>query len=135
MQLPASDELVLELEAMDRIEGGPIAICESTGRAWQSSHLTHAAREIMRAACMPGELRISDMRRTSLTHFGAAGATDDELVSMSGHLTRGMLNRYSRSTAEKAKNAIEKREAWRKKVQTMVSAKVQMNLDADEKSL
>lgn len=115
MHLPASDALVLELEGLSRAPGEPIALCETTGRAWGASHLTHTARDIMRAAGLPDSLRLSDMRRTSLTDLGAAGATDDEMMSMSGHLTRAMLSRYSRATAEKARNAIAKRDAWRAK--------------------
>ncbi|MEN6542329.1 tyrosine-type recombinase/integrase [Parvibaculum sp.] len=113
MQLPASDALVIELEGLVRAPGKPLAPCETTGRAWGASHLTHAARDIMRAAGLPDSLRLSDMRRTSLTHLGAAGASDDEMMSMSGHLTRSMLTRYSRATAEKARNALKKRDAWR----------------------
>lgn len=123
LHVPASDELVLELESMTRTPGEPIAVCETTGRAWGASHLTHTARDVMRAAGLPDALRISDMRRTSLTHLGAAGATDDELVSMSGHMTREMLSVYSVTALEKAKNAIAKRTKWQKKSKQLVQRK------------
>lgn len=113
MFLPASDLLVLELETLTRSAGAPIAPCETTKRAWGASHLTHTVRDVMRTAGLPEELRLSDMRRTSLTDFGAAGATDDEMMSMSGHLTRAMLTRYSRTAVGKARSAIRKRDAWR----------------------
>ena len=123
LHVPASDELVLELETMTRTPGAPIAVCETTGRTWQASHLTHTARDIMRTAGLPEGLRISDMRRTGLTHLGKAGATDDEMVSMSGHLTREMLQIYSVADLEKAKNAMRKREIWRKKSKQRIRKK------------
>ncbi|MBX3488536.1 tyrosine-type recombinase/integrase [Parvibaculum sp.] len=126
LRVPASDELVLALEDLERKNGTPIAVCEATGRAWGASFLTHTFRDIMRTSGLPENLRISDMRRTSLTELGDAGATEDELISMSGHLTREMVRIYSRATVQKARNAITKREAWRQKVQTNTTDEVQM---------
>lgn len=113
LQIPASDLLIHELEEMGRRSGQPIVVCETTGQAYRATHLSHLARDIMRKAGLPEELRLSDLRRTSLTDFGEAGATDDELMSVSGHLTRQMLQVYSVQTRNKAAEAISKRETWR----------------------
>lgn len=126
LHVPASDELVLALEDLERKDGSPIVVCEATGRAWGASFLTHTFRDIMRTAGLPDALRISDMRRTSLTELGDAGATEDELISMSGHLSREMIRIYSRATLRKARNAIAKRDAWRQKVQISAPEEVQM---------
>lgn len=54
-----------------------------------------------------------DLRRTCITKFGETGASDDELVSVSGHQDRQMLNIYSLRSYKKALIAMKARWANR----------------------
>jgi hypothetical protein len=55
-----------------------------------------------------------DLRRSGLTELGEAGATDDELRSVSGHKTREMVAAYVLPTDVQAGNALKKRRRSRK---------------------
>lgn len=66
--------------------------------------LSKAAAEIREAAGLPSHLYLMDLRRTCLSAIGDLdlGASDDELVSVSGHQDRQMLNVYSVKDYERA---------------------------------
>ena len=52
---------------------------------------------------LPKELQLRDLRRTAITEMGAA--SDDQMVAVSGHSDRGMLNTYSLKNRTKALEA------------------------------
>lgn len=72
-------------------------------------------RKVRETAGLPAELKFMGLRHGGLTELGDAGATDQELMSHSGHKTRGMLTVYTKASSEQAKSAARKRRAWRAK--------------------
>jgi hypothetical protein len=56
---------------------------------------------------------LRDLRRTCISELGDLGATDDELVSVSGHGDRQMLNIYSLSEYKRTLAAMQRRWDWR----------------------
>jgi integrase len=60
------------------------------------------------------KLRLSDLRRSGALIYGMAGATDDELRSITGHLTREVVKRYIPISDEMAANAMRKRDNYLK---------------------
>jgi hypothetical protein len=73
----------------------------------------HLFRKIARAAGLSDQVTFMGMRHGGLTELGDAGATDREMMSVSGHTTPHMLSVYSRPTAKAAANAARKRRALR----------------------
>lgn len=62
-------------------------------------------RSIAKSVGVNPKLQLRDLRRTALTEAGDGGATDDQLMAQSGHKDRGMLDRYSVKTRQKALDA------------------------------
>jgi hypothetical protein len=58
------------------------------------------------------------MRRAGMDETGDAGATDDELRSLSGHKDRNVVHVYVKPNRRKAANALAKRRAHRIKKRT-----------------
>jgi integrase len=91
-----------------------LVVDESTGAAYSSaSRLSHVAAEIREKAGLPSHLQLRDLRRTCISELGDLGATDDELVSVSGHGDRQMLNIYSLREYKRALAAMQRRWDWR----------------------
>lgn len=83
-----------------------LVINEKNGKPYADHELSKAAAEVREAAKLPSHLLIMDLRRTCLTGVGLTGATDDQLVSISGHQDRAMLEVYSLKLKEKAEIAL-----------------------------
>lgn len=83
------------------------------GNPYEDDELSKAVADVREAARFPSYLQIRDLRRTCLSEFGDSGATDDELISASGHATRQMLNVYSVRDYTCALTAMQRR--WAKR--------------------
>jgi integrase len=96
-----------------------------TMKPYEEANLRQVFRELARAAGVPDELQFRDIRRTVLTDLANHGATDNELMSFSGHKSRNSLTPYTRISVEQARNAAAKRnfqlddkeEVWKRKHQ------------------
>ena len=111
--LPVSDVLAEGLAKLPP-DQHQLVINERTGREYEDYELSKAVAEIRDAAELPSYLWIMDLRRTCITELGETGASDDELVSVSGHKDRQMLNIYSLKSYKKALTAMKARWADRK---------------------
>jgi site-specific recombinase XerD len=85
-----------------------IIINERTGRPY-TKWAYKAVAEVRKAAGLPEELKISDLRRTGATEAGEAGCTEDEIMALTGHTSRDVVNVYVKKTSIMATNASNKR--------------------------
>jgi integrase len=113
--IPLKDlpEVLGRLEATPR--KGTRVVTPADGRAWGSNahQFRKVVRRIAQAAGIPDTLTYMDLRRSGLTELGNAGATDDEIRSVSGHLTREVVKAYVLPNDEQAAHALEKRRKGR----------------------
>lgn len=82
------------------------------GRPYTSYHLAHQVRGIMRAAGLPDDLQIRDLRRTASKERAEGGASEAELAAATGHsIARGsaILDVYNPRSYELARRAQDKR--------------------------
>lgn len=86
-----------------------LVICERTGAPYEDYALSKAAASVRDAAALPSHLLLMDLRRTCLSELGDLGATDDELISVSGHTQRQMLNVYSIRSYTRALGIMQRR--------------------------
>lgn len=115
--IPASDVLIGMLERMPRRDGQPILICETTGKPYDEHLIRHVFSRIRKRAGLPNELQLRDLRRTAISELARAGATTDEIMSISGHSTREIIEHYVVRSRENAMAAMVKRNAWRQNQQ------------------
>lgn len=112
--------LVARLEATPR-RGQLIVMRDSADRQtkqfepYKEDFFRHLFREIADAAGLPKDMTFMSLRHSGLTELGDAEATDQELMSMSGHTTRQTLTKYVKPTRNQARNAARKRRAMRTK--------------------
>jgi integrase len=97
------------LDAHKTDPDGPIIVCETTGKAYDRNLYVKYFARIRRAAGLPKELQIRDLRRTGATEMAEAGCTEDELRSVTGHQSRDVLSIYVRPTTKLAAAGINKR--------------------------
>ena len=71
-----------------------------------------AWRALRDAAGLPG-LRFHDLRHTIVTELAEMGVPDHVMESITGHLSRRMLEHYSHIRLEAKRNALEALEEWR----------------------
>ena len=64
------------------------------------------AREIMNAAGLPQELRLSDLRRTGTTEMVEAGVGMAQIMSVTGHANPSSVKPYLKNTLSSANNAL-----------------------------
>jgi len=113
IMVPLPKELAAELSAAKGEPADSILRSETTGKAWGRFHFRHEFARIRDGAGLPKDLQFRDLRRTAATELGAAGATDDEIRAVTGHLSRSVVAVYVRPDDRMAANAIRKREAGR----------------------
>ena len=113
--IPLDDlpELVARLRVTPR-RGGKI-IADPDGRGWNTNahQFRKVVRRVAQVADIPDTLTFMDLRRSGLTELGNAGATDDEIRSISGHLTREVVKAYVLPNDVQAAHALEKRRKGR----------------------
>jgi len=89
-------------------------ICPTvTGKRWNRRNFTYAARQIARAAGIPDDLQLRDLRRTAATEGASAGATPSELMAVGGWQSFATIRPYLVHTSEQAAAFQAKREAYR----------------------
>jgi integrase len=103
--IPVLPELKVLLEATDR-KSTQMVVSENTGRPYKESDFQHTFAEIRDQAGLPKDLQYRDLRRTLATALGAAGCTDDQIRSITGHRTREVLQVYVRPDDTFAKGAM-----------------------------
>ena len=64
-----------------------IIVSETTGLPYKADHFRHEFARIRELSGIPTTLQFRDLRRTAATEMGEAGATDDELRAMTGHMS------------------------------------------------
>jgi integrase len=103
--------------AQARARGSDISnhfVCPTrTGKRWHRRDFTKTARTIARAAGIPDELQIRDLRRTAATEGASAGATPAELMAVGGWQNVASIRPYLVQTSEQAAAFQAKRDAYR----------------------
>jgi integrase len=84
-----------------------------TGKRWQRRNFTGTVRRIAKAAGLPDDLQIRDLRRTGATEAASAGATPLELMAVGGWANQVSIRPYLVQTVEQAANVQKKRDAYR----------------------
>jgi len=110
VSVPVYDEVLKE--RLGRLTRGGkddfIILNERTGRPY-TRWAYKAVAEVRKAAGLPEELKISDLRRTGATEAGEAGLTEDEIMSLTGHTSREVVSVYVKKTRRMASTAARKR--------------------------
>lgn len=105
VQVPALPELRVVLDAAPRLS--PVmVVSEVTGRPYQESDFQHLFAELRTRAGLANDLQFRDLRRTMATALGRAGCSADQIKSITGHKTRGVLDVYVRPDTSMARGAI-----------------------------
>lgn len=84
-----------------------------TGKRWHRRNFTKTVRRIARAAKLPDDLQIRDLRRTGATEGASAGATPAELMAVGGWVNQASIRPYLVQTLEQATSFQAKRETYR----------------------
>lgn len=103
-----SAELVVLLDATP-MDSTHIIVSEGTKRPYTEVNFERVFAEIREAAGLPEQLQFRDFRRTGATEIAEAGATDEELRSVTGHRDRNVVVRYAATTETMTEGAMEKR--------------------------
>ena len=91
--VPALPELRTLLDATPR-RSTQIVVSENTTRPYHESDFQHTFADIRDKAGLPADLQYRDLRRTLATALGAAGCSEDQIKSITGHKTREVLSVY-----------------------------------------
>ena len=103
--IPALPELRALLETTPRVST-QMVVSENTQRPYRESDFQHTFAEIRNGASLPADLQFRDLRRTLATALGAAGCSDDQIRSITGHQTREVVAVYVRPNDAFAKGAM-----------------------------
>src|SRR5207302_4740167 len=102
----------IQAQGDEEING--LLICPTkTGKRWQRRNFTKTVRIIARAAGIPDDLQIRDLRRTAATEGASAGATPWEMMAAGGWQNQASIRPYFVGTPEQAATFQLKREAYR----------------------
>lgn len=74
-------------------------------RPYNKYTLSYAAREIIKAAGLPDELQIMDMRRTGTMEMVEAGVSLPQIMSITGHANPQSVKPYMKNTLTSARKA------------------------------
>ena len=109
--------LAAAIEGAERQDVESLLVCPTkTGKRWQRRNFTKAVRRIARAAGLPDNLQIRDLRRTGATEAALAGATPLELMAVGGWANQVSIRPYLVQTLEQAASVQAKRDAYRKRI-------------------
>jgi integrase len=86
-----------------------------TGKRWHRRNFTKVVRRIARAAGLPDDLQIRDLRRTAATEGASAGATAAEMMAVGGWASSASIRPYLVQTREQAAAFQAKRDTYRKR--------------------
>lgn len=87
---------------------GAYICCQDNGEPFDDRLYNIWAYDIKKAAHIPMELKIADLRKTAFTEMGDNDASDQELMSY-GHLNREELSTYTLRSVAQSKKASDKR--------------------------
>lgn len=107
--IPASPRLLQRLHGINGEATDYILKYEATGKPYGRFDYYKIAARIRKLAGLPSHLQIRDLRRTGATEMAEAGVTEDELRSVTGHRSRGVLNAYVRPSRKLAQHGMNKR--------------------------
>jgi len=102
--------------ATERAKGdiSELLVCPTvTGKRWHRRNFTATVRRIAKAAGLPDDLQIRDLRRTGATEAASAGATPAELMAVGGWTNQASIRPYLVQTLEQAASVQAKRDAYR----------------------
>ena len=112
VEIPASDMLKERVALHFAAQVSPdqvIVQCETTGKGYDRYLYSKYARQIRDSIGLPSYLQVRDLRRTGATEMAEAGATEDELRAVTGHMSRDILSIYVRPTKKLAQAGVNKR--------------------------
>jgi integrase len=90
-----------------------LIINEDTGSPWRPRTFRKWVQVAKKMAKLPKELQWRDLRRTVATQLANAGATEDEIMSVTGHRDRKVVGVYVREAEGRADNAWDKLQSYR----------------------
>jgi integrase len=94
LTIPVSAELRAELDAIK--DRKSIVIClTASGRPWTSDWFKHRFAAVRADLGLPTDLHFHGLRHTAATRLAEGGASDGEIMAMTGHKTRSMVARYT----------------------------------------
>ena len=108
VRVPVREDVRRQLEQLPRTST-QIIVAETTRAPFRPDHFRHEFARVRALAELPDTLQFRDLRRTAATELGDAGATDDEIRSVTGHRSRGVVAVYVRPTGTQAEAAQRKR--------------------------
>jgi integrase len=95
--------------------GDKMVVCPTvTGKKWHRRNFTKAVRRVARAAGLPDDLQIRDLRRTAAKEGASAGATPAQMMAVGGWANPASIRPYLVQTREQAAAFQAKREAYRR---------------------
>lgn len=95
-------------------QGNGMFVCGTvTGKRWHRRNFTKAVRRIARAAGLPDDLQVRDLRRTAATEGASAGATPAEMMAVGGWVNQASIKPYLVQTLEQAAAFQAKRDEYR----------------------
>jgi len=111
VEIPASPRIAQRLVPLMETSNPDdyIAPCEVTDKPYDRFLYVKYFSKVRAAAGLPTHLQLRDLRRTGATEMAEAGCTEDELRSVTGHLSRNVLSIYVRPTTKLAAAGINKR--------------------------
>lgn len=109
LTLPTNPPLEERLSVLTRGKDTDyIVLNERTGRPHPAG-INKTVAEIRKAAGLPFELKVSDLRRTGATELGEASCSTDEIMATTGHRSRAIVEVYVIKTPTMAQSASDKR--------------------------
>lgn len=110
MSLQITPEIKKRLELCYKSNSHPhIITYEATGRPYSDDRSVKVFRRLARKYKLREDLWLNDLRRTGTTHASQNGATDRELVALTGHKNPSLLVVYAVTGQIEASNALQKR--------------------------
>lgn len=113
--MPLEPDIAEHFTTLDHDEDY-VVVNEQTMEPFNLTVFSKAFRRVMEVAGLPSTLQFRDIRRTALTELGDSGASAEEIMSVSGHRSRKLLDVYVNKTMVQATNAMDKRRAMKEKV-------------------
>ena len=109
MEVPVSDRLLQRIAELPEDQDN-FVVYEATDRPYGDRWgYNKVVRKVLKAAGLPKELQIRDLRRSGATILGESGCTYDELRAVTGHKSAQVLQTYVKTTQTLAGNAMRKR--------------------------
>ncbi len=93
--IPCLPELRDLLNATER-RAVQVVVSEASGFPYGESDFQHRFAKLRAKAGLPSDLQFRLFRHTLATALGAAGCSEDQIMSITGHTTRGVLRHYIR---------------------------------------